>query len=196
MLVRNVHTQLRVYDLHTRSKAHHVHERIPIRDSVCLQLYVSLTDLNVSNTHCQSPPHTHTHTKSHTRTHAHTPHTTHTHTHDLRYGRKQGVTFETQRRAAEELHALELRGAHEENESLALRVQRMLAAWQIPWEHITLNTRLAEGTYGEVWAGLYSNMQVAVKLLKKTAATAINEDPAYASAVARMNAETAEELRK
>jgi hypothetical protein len=110
------------------------------------------------------------------------------------YGRKQGATFEIQRREAEELHALELRGAHDENESLSLRVQRMLAAWQIPWEHITLKTRLAEGTYGEVWGGLYSNMQVAVKLLKKTAP--INDDPAYASAVARMNAETAEELRK
>jgi hypothetical protein len=110
------------------------------------------------------------------------------------YGRKQGATFEIQRREAEELHAFELRGAHDENESLSLRVQRMLAAWQIPWEHITLKTRLAEGTYGEVWGGLYSNMQVAVKLLKKTAP--INDDPAYASAVARMNAETAEELRK
>lgn len=113
------------------------------------------------------------------------------------YGRKQGATFEAKRREAEELHALELRGAHDENKSLALRVERMLAAWQIPWEHITLNTRLAEGTYGEVWAGVYSNMQVAVKLLKKTASAPINDDPdVYASAVARMNAETAEELRK
>ena len=112
------------------------------------------------------------------------------------YGKKQGVKLETQRREAEELHAIELRGAHDRTESLARRVQRMLAAWQIPWEHVTLNTKLAEGTYGEVWAGLYSNMQVAIKLLKKPTTAPTDENSEYASAVARMNAETAEELRK
>jgi tRNA A-37 threonylcarbamoyl transferase component Bud32 len=112
------------------------------------------------------------------------------------YGRQQGATLEGQHRDAYELHARELQGAHEQNESLARQVQRMLAVWQIPWEHVTLSSKLAEGTFGEVWAGQYSNLQVAIKVLKKSAVGAQYSDPLYASAIARMNAETAEELRK
>lgn len=41
-------------------------------------------------------------------------------------------------------HQLELLRAEEGKEGLAEQVQRMMAAWQIPWEHIELLSKLAE----------------------------------------------------
>jgi len=41
-------------------------------------------------------------------------------------------------------HKIELLRAEEGKESLADQVQRMLAAWQIPWGHVKLASKLAE----------------------------------------------------
>jgi serine/threonine protein kinase len=49
--------------------------------------------------------------------------------------------------------------------------------------------------YGEVWSAAYSNLTVAVKLLKR-AGGAMADDPMYASAFAEIDANTAAEFRK
>jgi hypothetical protein len=46
--------------------------------------------------------------------------------------------------ASRRRHKLELLLAKEEKEGLTEQVQRMLAAWQIPWEHVKLASKLAE----------------------------------------------------
>ena len=50
-------------------------------------------------------------------------------------------------------------------------------------------------SYGEVWSATYSNLSVAVKVLKRGGG-ARTDDPAYASAFAEIDADTAAEFRK
>eukprot|EP00041_Stephanoeca_diplocostata_P030984 m.951137 g.951137 ORF g.951137 m.951137 type:complete len:899 (-) comp23863_c0_seq1:429-3125(-) len=45
-------------------------------------------------------------------------------------------------------------------------VQRMMAAWQIPEEHVVFEKRVADGSFGDVWAGRWGNHAVAIKVLK------------------------------
>jgi serine/threonine protein kinase len=49
--------------------------------------------------------------------------------------------------------------------------------------------------YGEVWSATYSNLSVAVKLIKRAGGVR-TDDPAYASAFAQIDADTAAEFRK
>eukprot|EP00041_Stephanoeca_diplocostata_P037789 m.1444556 g.1444556 ORF g.1444556 m.1444556 type:complete len:571 (-) comp25106_c0_seq1:831-2543(-) len=46
-------------------------------------------------------------------------------------------------------------------------IDRMLAAWQIPERDVVFHRVFAEGTYGEVWEGTWSNIKVAIKLIKQ-----------------------------
>ena len=67
-----------------------------------------------------------------------------------------------------------------------------------PWEglfNVNVTKLLAEGSFGEVWSGTYSNLNVAVKVLKKVGGP-LTDDPAYASALQALDAESAEDLRK
>lgn len=103
--------------------------------------------------------------------------------------------FRKVRGRAASQHAFELLQAHEEMEDLAGKVERMMGAWQIPWEHIVLGPRVAEGTYGEVHAATWSNLTVAVKLLKYQTHPRMSE-PEYASAVNDINADLAKDFQK
>jgi serine/threonine protein kinase len=49
--------------------------------------------------------------------------------------------------------------------------------------------------YGEVWSATYSNLSVAVKLLKRAGGD-MADNPVYASALAEIDAKTATEFRK
>jgi len=58
-------------------------------------------------------------------------------------------------------------------------------------------SRLFKGAFGEVWTAKWSNMFVAVKLLKREYSGAPQEcDPEYASAFAALDAHAAEEFAK
>jgi hypothetical protein len=44
-------------------------------------------------------------------------------------------------------HSTAMQQAHSESSALNERMERLLGAWEIVWDHIELKSRLAEGTY-------------------------------------------------
>jgi serine/threonine protein kinase len=63
---------------------------------------------------------------------------------------------------------MQLLSARQESAESKATVRRILAAWEIPAEHITFLQQLAEGSYGAVWKGLWGSQPVAIKVLKGT----------------------------
>jgi len=102
-----------------------------------------------------------------------------------------------ERRRRKQLGEIEMQllEAKQVGETATNKVNRLLAAWELPWDHVRLSKKLAEGTFGEVWAGKWSNISVAVKLLKKTVNPHAN-DPLYASAIAEQEMIMQEEFRQ
>eukprot|EP00037_Helgoeca_nana_P026214 m.294691 g.294691 ORF g.294691 m.294691 type:complete len:635 (+) comp27166_c2_seq17:1399-3303(+) len=62
---------------------------------------------------------------------------------------------------------MQLLTARQESAESQATVQRILAAWEILPQHLTFLQRLAEGTYGEVWKGLWGSQTIAIKVLKQ-----------------------------
>ena len=65
---------------------------------------------------------------------------------------------------------MQLLSARQDSDEAHATVRRILAAWEIPAEHVTFLQELAEGTYGAVWKGLWGSQPVAIKVLKRGAA--------------------------
>jgi hypothetical protein len=78
-----------------------------------------------------------------------------------------GRWLSTEDRQRVEEAEMQLLSARQESAASEATVRRFLAAWEIPAEHITFLQLLAEGSYGEVWKGLWGSQTVAIKTLKR-----------------------------
>jgi hypothetical protein len=78
-----------------------------------------------------------------------------------------GRWLSTRDRQRVEEAEMQLLSAREESAASEATVRRIMSAWKIPAEHVTFLHKLAEGTYGAVWKGLWGSQTVAVKVLKR-----------------------------
>lgn len=68
-------------------------------------------------------------------------------------------------------------------------LQHRAMAWRIEWHEVTVKSFLAEGAFGRVYSGEWQQLDVAIKVMKGADHPDAAEDPAYRSAVDRLNAE-------
>eukprot|EP00035_Acanthoeca_spectabilis_P004879 m.107762 g.107762 ORF g.107762 m.107762 type:complete len:1248 (-) comp12772_c0_seq8:122-3865(-) len=67
-----------------------------------------------------------------------------------------------------EMTAGQLRTVTKEKDQIREEKDRMSEAWKISVDDIVLNTKVAEGSYGAVWRGLWGTQHAAIKVLKRT----------------------------